>query len=563
MRRLRAIDLYCGVGGWSLGLELAGVRVVDGIDLSPTAVETYAKNLGDNVRKCDMRSLDLASLPSGVDVVVGSPPCTQFSYSNKGGSGDLVDGMVDLRAFLTAVAHVQPRFWIMENVPRVAKIIEAEMSPGGELVEFAHLVDSIRVIDLSEFGLPQRRKRCIVGRFPEELLLSYRARTPSLTLRDVIGSFGTEYYEDRMYGTRIPLANLSDHIVEDSLTDEEVRLNVEAKAHHPVYNRMKFPDDSDRPSRTLTATCTKVSRESIVIEDNRSTGGFRRLTIRERASLQGFPGTFGFFAPSYTAKIQLIGNALPPLFSYYIGCALRGVSVGRLWHPWERGQLQLAQERPPETVPRTAKYHFPDRRRFRAAIPGLRFKSGMRFQMSNSFENGSPKWGVDFRYGTPRDVRVTCLEAKTLSLLVDNWAVVEEFAALDVGGASLSEALTGGDPHWALQQVWLHRTSGIGPFHVIDELGRLAGEVERRMGELDKAVVWERVRHVLTASLSADESLIGEGKLSERRSLIYAGMVVGCWFNNILMPSCASKLNGDCGSSKDDVVATESLSALV
>ena len=547
MRRLKAIDLYCGIGGWSLGLELSGVRVVEAIDISPTAVETYAKNLGDSVRKCDMRSLELASLPSEVDVIVGSPPCTQFSYSNRGGSGNLVDGMADLRAFLTVVAHVQPRFWIMENVPRVAKIVEAEMSNGGELVEFAHLVESILVVDLSEFGLPQRRKRCIIGRFPEELLLSYRTRTPSLNLRDVINSFGTEYYEDMMYGTRVPLDKLSDHIVENPLTDEEVRLNVEAKAHHPVYNGMKFPDDLDRPSRTLTATCTKVSRESIVIEDNRGTDDFRRLTIRERASLQGFPGTFGFFAPSHTAKIQMIGNALPPLFSYYVGCALRGVSTGRLRHPWERKQIALSQEHPPETVPRTATHRFSDRRRFRAAIPGLRFNSGVRFQMSNSFDDDGPKWIVDFRYGTPKDVRVIGLEARILSMLADDQVVVEEFATLDVAGASLAEALVDGNPHWSLQQVWLHRRLGIGPFEVVDELGRLGEAVGQRIGEVDSAVVWERLRRVLTASLLAGESLIGQGKLTERRSQIYAGMIVGCWFNNILMPGCASGFNGDRG----------------
>lgn len=560
MRRLRAIDLYCGIGGWSLGLELSGVRVVEGIDISPTVIETYAKNLGGNVREFDIRCLEVASLPSDVDVVVGSPPCTQFSYSNKGGSGDLVDGMVDLRAFLSVVAYVQPRFWIMENVPRVAKIIEAEISSGGELVEFAHLVESIRVVDLSEFGLPQRRKRCIIGRFPEELLLSYRSKTPSRTLRDVISSFEPDCYNDMMYGTRIPLDRLSDHIIEDSLTDEEVRLNVEAKAHHPIYNGMKFPDDSDRPSRTLTATCTKVSRESIVIEDNRETGEFRRLTIRERACLQGFPGTFGFFAPSYTTKIQMIGNALPPLFSYYVGCALRGVSVQRLRHPWERKQIALAREHPPETTPRTAEHRFPDKRRFRAAIPGLRFNSGVRFQMSNSFDSGYPKWGVDFRYGTPRDMKVTDLDSQALSLLAEDWIVTKEFAELDVAGASLREALVGSDPHWSLQQVWLHRMSGIGPFEVLDELGRLGSEVGQRISELDSAVVWESVRHVLTASLSAGESLIGQGKLAERRFQIYVGMIVGCWFNNILMPCCASKLNRDGDSPASKAINSESLS---
>ena len=543
MRRLKAIDLYCGIGGWSLGLELSGVRVVEGVDMSATAVKTYAKNLGDNVRRADIRSLELASLPSEVDVVVGSPPCTQFSYSNKGGSGDLTDGMVDLRAFLAAVARVQPRFWLMENVPRVAKIVEAEISSGGELAEFRQLVESILVVDLSEFGLPQRRKRCIVGRFPKDLLLSYRARTPALTLRDVIDAFGTEHYEDVMYGTRVPLDELSDHIVENPLTDEEVRLNLEAKTHHRVYNRMRFPDDADRPARTLTATCTKVCRESIVLEDKRRAGDFRRLTIRERACLQGFPGTFKFFAPSDTSKIQMIGNALPPLFSYYVGCALRGVSTPRLWHPWKRKQIELARERPPKTVTRTGKHRFSDKRRFRAAIPGLRFNSGMRFQMSNSCDKSGPKWVVDFRYGTPKDVRVIGLKGRTLSMLADDRAVVEELAALDVAGASLATALGGSDPHWSLQQVWSHRNLGIGPFEVVDELGRLGRATAERIGELDSAVVWERLRHALTASLLAGESLIGEGKLAERRCQIYAGMIVGCWFNNILIPGCGLELN--------------------
>ena len=515
---------------------------MDAIDISATAVETYAKNLGDTVRRSDMRSLKLTSLPSRVDVVVGSPPCTQFSYSNKGGSGDLTDGMVDLRAFLAVVEHLAPRFWMMENVPRVAKIIEAETASGGELAQFAHLLESILIVDLSEFGLPQRRKRCLVGRFPEELLLSYRARTPSRTLRDVIRSFGSEHYEDAMYGARVPLNKLSDHVIEKPLTDEEVRLNVEAKAHHPVYNGMKFPDNSDRPSRTLTATCTKVSRESIVIEDSRGTEDFRRLTIRERASLQGFPGAFGFFASSHTAKIQMIGNALPPLFSYYVGCALRGVSARRLKHPWERKQIALARGRPPEAVPKTRTHRFSDRRRFRAAIPGFRFNSGMRFQMSNSFDDGSPRWIVDFRYGTPRDVRVTALGTRTLSMLVDDQVVVEQLATLDVAGAPLAGSLLDLDPHWSLQQVWMHRKSAIGPFEVVDELGRLGQEVRLHIEELDSAAVWERLRHVLRASLSAEESLTGQGKLTERRSQIYAGMIVGCWFNNVLMPGCASKI---------------------
>src|SRR3546814_17212767 len=83
--------------------------------------------------------LALADLPDDIDIVVGSPPCTQFSYSNRGGGGDIADGLEDVKRFLTIVDHLKPRVWAMENVPRVAKIIEAELKEGGALEEFNHL----------------------------------------------------------------------------------------------------------------------------------------------------------------------------------------------------------------------------------------------------------------------------------------------------------------------------------------------------------------------------------------------------------------------------------------
>jgi len=161
--------------------------------------------------------------------------------------------------------------------------------------------------------------------------------------------------------------------------------------------------------------------------------------------------------------------------------------------------------------------------------------------MSNSFERDRPRWVVDFRYGTPKDVRVLGLGERTLSMLEDDAVAVGELAALNVAGASLARLLVDGDPHRSLQQVWVHRELGTGPFEVVDELGRLGAEVRERIRALDGASVWERLRHVLTASLATGELLISHGKLMERRSEIYAGVIVGCWFNNILMPGCSSE----------------------
>src|SRR3954447_18921121 len=91
--RVKAIDLYSGIGGWSLGLEMAGVRVVSAYDVWEQANLTYERNLGLAPRAVNLRELPLSLLPDDVDIVVGSPPCTRFSFSNRGGNGDIADGL--------------------------------------------------------------------------------------------------------------------------------------------------------------------------------------------------------------------------------------------------------------------------------------------------------------------------------------------------------------------------------------------------------------------------------------------------------------------------------------
>ncbi len=90
-RSPRAIDLYSGVGGWALGLALAGIEVVESFEWWNEAALTHGRNFKSPVRQLDIRSLDVKSLPPNLDFVVGSPPCTQFSFSNRGGNGDIAD----------------------------------------------------------------------------------------------------------------------------------------------------------------------------------------------------------------------------------------------------------------------------------------------------------------------------------------------------------------------------------------------------------------------------------------------------------------------------------------
>ena len=84
---MKAIDLYSGIGGWTLGFRAAGIDVIRSYEWWDRAADTEQQNLGVPVTVCDIRSLQLSELPTDVDIVVGSLPCTQFSYSNRGGLG--------------------------------------------------------------------------------------------------------------------------------------------------------------------------------------------------------------------------------------------------------------------------------------------------------------------------------------------------------------------------------------------------------------------------------------------------------------------------------------------
>ena len=135
----RAIDLYSGIGGWTLGFKLAGVEMAGSYEYWKPAIQTHEANFDSPVIEQDIRKLELSSLPKNIDYVIGSPPCTQFSYSNKGGSGDIEDGLKDIICFLRVVKKLKPKYWAMENVPRVKTILEKALAENPKYKKFVKL----------------------------------------------------------------------------------------------------------------------------------------------------------------------------------------------------------------------------------------------------------------------------------------------------------------------------------------------------------------------------------------------------------------------------------------
>lgn len=530
-RALRAIDVYSGVGGWGLGLRMAGIKVVTSYDCWDAANKTNSKNNRHQAHTVDIRNLALRKLPKDIDIVVGSPPCTQFSYSNRGGSGDVDDGLEDIITFLRIVTHIKPKAWAMENVPRVAQILEKELKPKGRLAQFAKLGMSHHVVDMAEFGLPQRRRRCIAGKFDCDLLRSYMHGIQKLKLGDVVKAVAARTIRDPIYGLRLPRGKLHDHVAEDFLNEEELRINRAGKLTHPVYNSMPFPDPLNRSVRTITATCTRVSRESIVIEDSGLPGKMRRLTIRERASLQGFPITFQFYGASYGLKLRMVGNAIPPLFTYYLGQALRGTTSTKILKPAEairrfKAPTKLSSNTPPETQGA----HYRWERTFRFAVPSLRLKSGVRCELRNVWKSGAVGWKIALVFGSPKSIHELPLDLALSESIISQFP--ESLAAkVKKELKTLSNFVRAADVAH-MQDLWTHRgPGGLRPFMMLDEIDRIASKVMPLLSNYE-TIGQQVIRDALKSAFRRNaKKLAGVTKLTRNADLIVAGMLIGSVVN--------------------------------
>jgi DNA-cytosine methyltransferase len=171
-KNLNVLDTFAGAGGFSLGFELAGCRVVGGIEIDSWASQTFAHNHKDalvitrDIQSISNNELRDAFADRHPDILLGGPPCQGFSICRKN-AGDPTDPKNSLFIeFLRVARVVQPDYVIMENVPNIEKarthrgesvigIVECELRDLGY-----HVTHS--VLEATDFGIPQIRKRLFV-----------------------------------------------------------------------------------------------------------------------------------------------------------------------------------------------------------------------------------------------------------------------------------------------------------------------------------------------------------------------------------------------------------------
>jgi DNA (cytosine-5)-methyltransferase 1 len=330
---VKVVDLFSGVGGFSLGFQQAGFEIAAAIEINLIHAQTHHQNFPNcqtinksvtNVTGEEITKSEVRSQKSEVDVVIGGAPCQGFSSIGK---QDLADPRNLLPwEFLRLVNELQPRYFVFENVrgltspkfqPVLNKLIE-DFEVIGYQIRKPYLV-----LNAADYGVPQNRHRLfLLGARQGDRLPNYPLPTGKVTVRTAIADLpDPEQYLDFLEGDKLTLSNRI--LTGCSLTNHapEIRERFQKAPQgkiEPISRFFKLHPDG--VSNTLRAG-TDSKRGSFTAPRPIHYEYPRCVTVRELARLQGFPDDFQFHPTIWYGAMQ-IGNSVPPPLAKAIASCL-------------------------------------------------------------------------------------------------------------------------------------------------------------------------------------------------------------------------------------------------
>ncbi|OGC41997.1 hypothetical protein A2Y85_06980 [candidate division WOR-3 bacterium RBG_13_43_14] len=361
---LRAVDLFAGAGGLSLGFENAGFEVIFAVENDICSAETYRMNRNGRNREVilsDISQINFTDtlkkfrLKRGeIDILLGGPPCQGFSTSNmKTRTADNPKNHL-FKEFLRAVKEIYPKWILFENVSGIAsfekgkviEIINSELSDLGYLCTWD-------IINSADYGVPQVRKRffligsrmvvkfqfpppsCGDGKKPyttvhnavsDLTLLENGNNIDSLPYRHT-GSKLSEYQKEmrKDWNNNYCLNNCvtknSDLIVsryklippggnwQDIPACLMKNYKNKSNCHGGIYKRLKW----EEPSIVISNF-----RKNMLIHPEQDRG----LSVREAARLQSFPDWYIFYG-GLSSQQQQVADAVPPQLTSKIALSIK------------------------------------------------------------------------------------------------------------------------------------------------------------------------------------------------------------------------------------------------
>lgn len=334
LHTIGAVDLFCGAGGLTRGLEKVGITVNLGIDIDPACEYPYsANNKADFLLKSvdNVEASELLDAYNGADLklLAGCAPCQTFSsYNQKADSSDKRWWL--LLQFSRLIRETKPELVTMENVPGLMdQDVFREFV--NDLEERNYHVD-YKVVNCAKYGLPQQRNRLVLLASklgPIKLLSPKELRRKQKTVKQAIGKL--PQIEAGVSDSKDPLhqsASLSETNYQRILVSkpggtwrdwpEELIADCHKKksgqTYPSVYGRMNW----DKPAPTITTQFFGFGNGRFGHPEQN-----RAISLREGAILQSFPKKYKFTVPgepiSKKALGRLIGNAVPVKLGEVIG----------------------------------------------------------------------------------------------------------------------------------------------------------------------------------------------------------------------------------------------------
>lgn len=338
--RWKAISLFAGAGGCSLGFKQAGIDIIAAFENAEPAIATYNMNFGANLchnvdlEICDFLQLrNMLGIQHGdLDLIIGGPPCQGFTTAGNRFWNDPRNKLI--QNYAHALEAFYPRWFMMENVEGILTTAKGTyiLECLKKMIALGYTV-SLKKIYMQEYAVPQRRKRVIIvgnrdGKlfdFPEPVECASGSiyKNSSFTLWNAIKDLEScdvpEIDHVRKEETGVQLERISALKVGQSMKDlpEYLQHNsFKRRASRrvcdgtPSEKRGGAPSGLKRlsynePSLTITSAAPS---EFVHPTQNRT------LTIRECARIQTFPDSF-LFCGTEAQKILQIGNAIPPVFA--------------------------------------------------------------------------------------------------------------------------------------------------------------------------------------------------------------------------------------------------------
>lgn len=336
-KRPVAIDLFCGAGGLTYGLEQAGLRVAEGVDVDPHCKYPFEANnkarfVCKDIREYTAADAEKAWAKADTKILVGCAPCQPFSTYTQGSRGSYKQRWVLLRRFGELIEETEPDVVSMENVAPLERT-EIFKKFVKRLRDLDYYVN-YNLVDCRTYGAPQMRRRLVLlaSRLGDIALTQATHKSPETwtTVRDTIAhlpkiSAGESLNDDPLHRSA-SLSDLNMRRIRASKAGgtwrdwppelvADCHKKKSGKTYPGVYGRMEW----DKPSPTITGQCYGFGNGRFG-----HPAQHRALSLREAALLQTFPEDYAFIPdkadfPGMSNLGQLIGNAVPPLLGRIIG----------------------------------------------------------------------------------------------------------------------------------------------------------------------------------------------------------------------------------------------------